>query len=50
MAWLKTAPRVPKGVFVTHGEPAAQEALAARIKDELGWAVRVPEPDEEAEI
>jgi len=50
MAWLATAPRPPKGVFVTHGEPAAQEALAARITGELGWNVRIPEPDEEAEI
>jgi metallo-beta-lactamase family protein len=50
MAWLKTAPRAPKAVFLTHGEPAAQDALAGRIRSELGWAVRIPEPDEIAEV
>jgi predicted metal-dependent RNase len=31
----------PRQVFVVHGEPAPADAL--RIRDELGWAVRVPE-------
>jgi hypothetical protein len=26
-----------------HGEPPAQGALKARIEQELGWQVRVPE-------
>ena len=50
IAWLRTAPRAPKAVFLTHGEPAAQEALAGRIRSELGWTVRIPEPDEIAEV
>jgi metallo-beta-lactamase family protein len=50
MTWLKTTPRPPKAVFLTHGEPPAQEALAERIRSELGWTVRIPEPDEIAEV
>ncbi len=43
MAWLRAAPRPPRGVFVTHGEPDASDALRARIEHELGWAARVPD-------
>lgn len=50
MRWLGTASRPPKTVFITHGEPRAQDTLAARIRKELGWTVRVPEPDETAEV
>ena len=32
----------PRSVFVTHGEPAAAAAFAARIHDGLGVAARVP--------
>jgi metallo-beta-lactamase family protein len=50
LAWLKTAPRAPEGVFVTHGEPAASEALRARIAAELGWQAQVPRLGESAEM
>ncbi|MDL1949380.1 MBL fold metallo-hydrolase [Acidobacteria bacterium ACD] len=50
MEWLRTAPKAPKGVFLTHGEPPAQEALAARIRAELGYTVHVPEPDEVVDL
>ena len=50
MAWLRTASRAPKAIFLNHGEPAAQEALAQAIRSELGWEVRIPEPDEVAEV
>jgi metallo-beta-lactamase family protein len=43
MAWLKTAPRAPRGIFITHGEPAASDALRFRIRNELGWEALVPE-------
>lgn len=46
MEWLRTAPKPPQAVFLTHGEPAAQDALAQRIRTELGHTVHVPEPDE----
>ena len=50
MAWMKTAPAAPKAVYLTHGEPAAQDAFAARIRSELGWTVHVPEPDDVVEV
>jgi metallo-beta-lactamase family protein len=42
MDWLRTAPRVPRGVFVAHGEPGAADTLRQRIEHELGWTARVP--------
>jgi len=50
IAWMKTAPTPPKTLFLTHGEPAAQDAFAARIRSELGWNVHVPEPGDVAEV
>jgi metallo-beta-lactamase family protein len=49
LAWLKTAPRAPERVFVTHGEPAASEALRGRIAAELGWQAHVPRLGESAD-
>jgi metallo-beta-lactamase family protein len=43
MAWLKPWRRAPRGVFVTHGEPAAADALRARLQHERGWEARVPD-------
>ena len=43
LAWMRQLPRVPRQVFVTHGEPAASDALRARIDHELKWSVSVPE-------
>ena len=40
--WLKTLKKVPKHVFVTHGEPDAADALRWRIEHELGWSASVP--------
>jgi len=41
--WLRAAPRPPRGVFVTHGEPDAADAMRVRIERELGWRAHVPE-------
>jgi len=46
LSWLKTAPEAPGRVLLTHGEPAASDALRQRIRRELGWNVRVPHMDE----
>lgn len=40
----------PRSVFVTHGEPAAAAAFAARIHDALGVVARVPELGETVAI
>jgi metallo-beta-lactamase family protein len=42
LAWLRTAPKPPGTVFVTHGEPAPADALRSRIEHELHWNAAVP--------
>ncbi|MFD0737879.1 MBL fold metallo-hydrolase RNA specificity domain-containing protein [Lysobacter koreensis] len=48
--WLRTAPRAPRTVFVTHGEPDAADALRLRIERELGWHAHVPEYLEQVDL
>lgn len=43
LAWLRGFKQAPRRTFVTHGEPAAADALRARIEHELGWPVTVPD-------
>jgi metallo-beta-lactamase family protein len=50
LAWLRTAPRAPRGVYIVHGEPDAADALRLRIERELGWVARVPEYLERIEL
>lgn len=35
--WMASAPKPPKKVFLTHGEPEAADQLRQRIERELGW-------------
>ena len=42
MRWLRGFTAAPTQTFIVHGEPAAQDALAARIKAELQWNCRAP--------
>ena len=48
--WMRGASRAPGAVYVTHGEPAAADALRLRIEHELGWPARVPDHGEEVPI
>jgi metallo-beta-lactamase family protein len=41
--WLAHLDRAPARVFVTHGETAAAQALAARIGERFGWPCTVPD-------
>jgi metallo-beta-lactamase family protein len=41
--WLGGFERAPRTTFLTHGEPAAADALRIRIGDKLGWTTRLPE-------
>lgn len=43
IAWMKRFDQPPQRVFVTHGEPAASDALRHRIETELGWDALVPD-------
>ncbi|MEI8134802.1 MAG: MBL fold metallo-hydrolase [bacterium] len=40
--WLKSMPKPPKKVFLTHGEDQARIALKAKIEAELHWTVEMP--------
>jgi metallo-beta-lactamase family protein len=40
--WLKRMPVPPRRCFITHGEPAAADALRQRIEESLGWPCIVP--------
>jgi metallo-beta-lactamase family protein len=40
--WLGGFAAAPKQTFIVHGEPAAQDALGARIQAELGWPHKAP--------
>ena len=46
LAWLGRLPAPPRQTFVVHGEPDAADTLRLRIKDQLGWQVRVPQHGE----
>jgi metallo-beta-lactamase family protein len=48
IAWLRQFRAAPKMTFITHGEPAAADALRRRIGEELGWACSVPDYRDEA--
>jgi metallo-beta-lactamase family protein len=42
LAWLGRFTRRPRRTFITHGEPAAADALRFRIQQELDWPCEVP--------
>jgi metallo-beta-lactamase family protein len=50
LTWLRTFPAAPRTTYLVHGEPAAQEALKARIGSELGWHVEIPEHGQKVEV
>jgi metallo-beta-lactamase family protein len=43
MRWLSNFRRPPRLTCVVHGEPDGCDALAAKIRQDLGWQVTVPE-------
>ncbi len=45
IAWMSKASK-PEKVFVIHGEQGAQEAMATRLADELGWNATIPKPSQ----
>lgn len=49
IAWLRQVEKV-KSVFIVHGEPDSENALAARLRDELKWNVVVPSSEETYEL
>jgi metallo-beta-lactamase family protein len=43
LGWLDRFGSPPKTTFITHGEPAASDALRLRIGERLHWRCRIPE-------
>jgi metallo-beta-lactamase family protein len=43
LRWLGDFERPPKRTFLVHGEPAPMEALAAAVREKLGWNVHMPQ-------
>ncbi len=43
IGWLKSFQNPPKQTFITHGEPAASDALRLRIEEQFNWEVCVPD-------
>jgi metallo-beta-lactamase family protein len=50
MRWLSGFSRPPAMTYLVHGEPAALEALAARIQRERGWPIHVAKYLERVEL
>lgn len=50
LQWLSALPRPPAKTFITHGEPAAADALRKRIGQELGWTYHLPYYTEKVEL
>jgi len=46
IAWLAASPSPPRRIFVTHGEPAASDALRQHLRRALQIEVTVPEQGE----
>jgi metallo-beta-lactamase family protein len=50
LAWLRHFRSRPKMTFITHGEPAAADALRRRITEELDWPCTVPDYRDQVEL
>ena len=50
LAWLREFDDAPRRTFITHGEPAASDALRRRIKEKLRWNCQVPGYRDEVEL
>jgi metallo-beta-lactamase family protein len=50
MRWLRSGPRLPERIFVTHGEPAAAAAFAQHVEQELHLRADVPALGDEFEL
>lgn len=45
LRWLKNFKKMPKKVFLVHGEPCAMEALRIKVKDTLGVEPVILQPE-----
>ncbi|MBI2713127.1 MAG: MBL fold metallo-hydrolase [Rhizobiales bacterium] len=50
LRWLGGFKTPPRMTFITHGEPAASDALRHRIEEELKWPCLVPDQGQRVEL
>lgn len=50
LRWLRGFKSTPRITFITHGEPAASDALRLRIEQKLGWRCVVPEQGQKVDL
>ena len=50
LEWLRRFSQPPRQTFITHGEPAAADALRQSIEGELKWPCVVPDYLERATL
>ncbi|MFL5237856.1 MAG: MBL fold metallo-hydrolase RNA specificity domain-containing protein [Rhizomicrobium sp.] len=50
LRWLSGFKQKPRTVFITHGEPAAADAVRQRIEHDIGWQCVVPEQHDKAHL
>jgi Cft2 family RNA processing exonuclease len=50
LRWMKGFTRPPRQTYVVHGEPGPAQALAAAIRERLGWKVDVAEDGAAVEL
>ncbi len=50
LAWLAALREPPGRIFLTHGEPAACDALRRRIAERFGWQCEIPEYLDSVEV
>jgi metallo-beta-lactamase family protein len=50
LAWLAAAPEPAGVVYVVHGEPPASQALATRVREQLGLLAVVPKDGEKVRL
>ena len=48
--WLRGFKSAPQRTFITHGEPAASDALRHRIEEQLGWGCLAPDHGQRVEL
>lgn len=49
VAWVRSAP-APRQVLLSHGEPAAADALRVHLRDELGWDATIATEGRDYEV
>lgn len=48
--WLRDVKTAPTQIYITHGEPAAADAMRIHLEESLGWRAHVPEYQDTVEL